>query len=353
MDAVGVDVYCDLTSNLILRWDAGGYVFQPGRIEDFSANCADRFPGRFYGFTTANLAGPMDRPLFVDAPAFVAEAIAMLRAHAVRGARGLKVLKEFGLYYRDGSGALVFVDDERLAPIWAEAGRLGIPVLMHQSDPRGFFEPVEPGNEHYDSLKKYPNWSFADARFPRREEILEHRDRLVANHPETTFLLPHVANCAEDLAYVDALLERYPNAMMDCSARLDELGRQPYSARALLIKHQDRVCFGTDMPASEEMYRSYFRFFETFDEDFVPPDYDGTFGRYRWRIHGIGLPDEVLEKLYFRNIMRVVPGLEMKDGKVRAADSKHGTEDRQGSRAQGVLNPSASVSGRQREGVRR
>ena len=44
--------------------------------------------------------------------------------------------------------------------------RLKIPVLIHQADPSGFFEPVTPENEHYESLIKYPSWSFADPKYP-------------------------------------------------------------------------------------------------------------------------------------------------------------------------------------------
>jgi predicted TIM-barrel fold metal-dependent hydrolase len=134
--------------------------------------------------------------------------------------------------------------------------------------------------------------------------------RSVRNHPSTTFLLPHVANYAENLTYVGKLLDNNPNVHIDFSARCDELGRQPYSAREFLINYQDRVYFGTDMPASTEMYRFYFRFLETFDECLIPPDYDGTFERYRWRVHGLGLPDQVLKKLYYENALKLIPGLE-------------------------------------------
>ena len=309
MDAVGVACCCDLTTSVRLQWAGGGYVFSPGRIDDFFERTGIRYPHRFYGFTTATLARPVTGPLVTHYHAFVEETVAMLRDHVARGARGLKVLKELGLHYRDGDGNLVHVDDERLAPIWEEAGRLGIPVLIHQSDPYGFFEPVTPDNEHYDSMQKYPSWSFADPNFPRKAELLERRDRLVRNHPGTTFMLPHVANYAEDLAYVGKLLDENQNVFIDFSARCDELGRQPYSAREFLIRYQDRVYFGTDMPTSLEMYRFYFRFLETFDEYFIPPDYDGTFKRHRWRVYGLGLPDEVLRKIYFENALKLIPGL--------------------------------------------
>jgi predicted TIM-barrel fold metal-dependent hydrolase len=309
MDDVGVACYCDLTANLRIRFAGGGYLFQPADIGDFFRHAANPHPHRFYGFTMAALARPVGEPLFRDAAVFAGDCAAVLEDHVRRGARGLKVLKELGLVYRDAAGDLVRVDDERLAPIWEAAARLGVPVLIHQSDPHGFFEPVAPANEHYDSLRKYPGWSFCDPAFPRKKELIARRDRLVRDHPGTTFLLPHVANCAEDLAYVAGLLDANPNVYIDFSARCDELGRQPYSAREFLIAYQDRVVFGSDMPASVEMYRFHFRFLETFDEYIVPPDYDGTFGRHRWRVHGLGLPDEVLRKIYFENALRLIPGV--------------------------------------------
>ncbi len=310
LDAVGVVCYCDLTANVTVEWVEGGYRISAGDWAQFGADVARQHPGRFYGFTTATLAQPHDRPLFSDFAAFVDDTIETLRRDVARGARGLKVLKEFGLRHRDAEGRLIRVDDTRLAPIWDEAGRLGVPVLIHQSDPYGFFQPVTPENEHADTLRKYPDWDFSDrTRFPSKDELLRRRDALVAAHPETTFILPHVANWPENLGYVSDLLDRHPHVFIDLSARLDELGRQPYRARDFILRHADRILFGTDMPASTEMYRCHFRFFETADEYFIPPDYDGTFGRHRWRIHGLNLPDGILRKIYFENTIQIIPGL--------------------------------------------
>lgn len=311
MDRAGVLSYADLTANASVVWADGGCRIVKGDFERFCRQVAERFPGRFYGFTAATLIPPpMNGPLFKDVTRFVADTVDVMREDIRRGARGLKVLKELGLLYRDGAGELVRADDYRLAPIWEEAGRLGVPVLIHQSDPTGFFEPVTPENEHYDTMLKYPAWSFADrSRFPSKRELLDRRDRLIAAHPDTTFILPHVANWPENLGYVGRLLDRNPNVVIDISARLDELGRQPYTARAFMMHYADRILFGTDMPVSERMYDCYFRFLETWDEAFAPPDYDGTFERYRWLIHGIGLPDAVLRKIYTQNALRIIPGL--------------------------------------------
>jgi predicted TIM-barrel fold metal-dependent hydrolase len=310
MDQVGIVAYCDLTSNVAIQWTSTGYSLSPGDIEAFRRDCVDRHPGRFYGFTTATFNRPLEQPLFTDAHRFVEETIEMLRHDVGRGALGLKVLKELGLRYRDAQGNLVVVDDERLAPIWQEAARLGVPVLIHQSDPYGFFQPNVPENEHFETLRRFPNWAFDGPEFPGKAELLSRRDRLVRSHPDTTFMLPHVANFAEDLDYVAGLLDECPNAYVDLSARMDELGRQPYSARDFVIRYQDRITFGTDMPASVEMYRSHFRFLETFDEYFEPPYYDGSFGSARWCVQGLGLPKAVLRKVYHGNILNIIPALQ-------------------------------------------
>lgn len=315
MDEVGVISYCDLTGNVHIEFAEGGYVITPGNISDFFGNCSMKFPGKFYCFTMSNFSQPTKKPLFDDHKRFVAECIETMNSHLQQGAKGLKILKELGLHYRDSAGELINCNDTRLAPIWEEAARLNMPVLIHQADPSGFFHPVIPENEHYESLKKYPSWSFVDPKYPRKIDLLKRRDDLIRQHPNTTFILPHFANYAENISYVSNLLDENKNVYIDFSARLDELGRQPYSAREFFLKYQDRIIFGTDMPAnlesSADMYRTYFRFLETYDESFYAPDYDGTFDRARWPICGIGLPKEVLKKIYYENILKIIPSLKV------------------------------------------
>jgi hypothetical protein len=313
MDSTGVISFCDVTGNVRIEFAGGGYKISRGNINDFFKNCSERYPGRFYCFTMSSFAHSSDEPLFDDHRKFTEECIKTIHEHHSAGARGLKILKELGLRFRDSGGNLINSDDERLAPIWEEAGKLNMPVLIHQADPYGFFEPVTPENEHYESLIKFPSWSFTGPEFPGKPELLKHRDNLVKRHPGTVFILPHFANFAENIRYVSQLLDETSNVYIDFSARMDELGRQPYSTREFFIKHQDRIIFGSDMPANTEssvdMYRTYFRFLETFDESFYAPDYDGTFERARWPVCGIGLPREVLEKIYYKNILKIIPSL--------------------------------------------
>jgi predicted TIM-barrel fold metal-dependent hydrolase len=307
MDAVGVRVFVNLTGNITVPFENNCYTLVRRDFRVFADRYIKAYPGRFAAMTMADFAQWGD-PVLVKDDGFADRCIRQLEADVALGACGLKITKELGLYFRDYDGDMLPVDDERLFPIWERAGELGIPVLMHVSDPVGFFLPADENNEHYPTLQEFPGWNFHGSHYSKWE-LLGQRDRLVARHPGTTFILPHVANNPEDLDYVDNLLRQNPNVYMDFSARIDELGRQPYSSRGFFIEHQDRILFGLDMPVSVEAYRCYFRFLETQDEYFDYPDYIGRWGNPRWRIYGLGLPDDVLRKIYSENVRRLIPVL--------------------------------------------
>ncbi len=258
-------------------------------------------PGRFVIFCSIDFSG-------IDNPGFGAAMSAFLTEAHRKGVRGLKIFKSLGLTIRDGSGALVPIDDPRLDPIWATCGRLGMPVLIHSADPVAFFAPIDAANERWMQLKRHPGWSFHGPQFPAREEVLAQRNRVLARHPGTTFIGAHVGNNAEDLAAAAAALDAYPNLVVDISGRIAELGRQPYSARRFLLDYQDRVLFGTDRyPGREDQprYRIYYRFLETADEYFDYHDHDFP-PAGEWKIYGVDLPDAVLEKVYRLNADRVL-----------------------------------------------
>ncbi|MDX2004216.1 MAG: amidohydrolase family protein [Meiothermus sp.] len=228
-----------------------------------------------------------------------------LRAQAARGAQGLKIWKPFGLHVRDQHGALTAVDDPRLDPLWRAAGALNLPVLVHVADPVAFFDPLDAHNERYEELQAYPDWHFPSPPFPGFLAIVEAFARLVERHPGTDFIGAHVGCYAENLGWVSDLLRRCPNFYVDFSARIAELGRQPYTARRFFLEFPERILFGLDGGLRPELYRVYYRFLETEDEyfgyDTAEPPSQG-----RWRIYGLGLPDEVLRKVYAENAQRVV-----------------------------------------------
>jgi predicted TIM-barrel fold metal-dependent hydrolase len=228
-----------------------------------------------------------------------------LREQVRWGAQGLKIWKKIGLNLRDPAGNLVRVDDNRLEIIWETAAELEIPVTIHVADPIAFFEPLDQFNERWEELDIHPEWHFPSPPYPPFATIIEQFATLILRHPKTTFIGAHVGCYAENLAWVSELLDRAPNFYIDISARISELGRQPYTARRFFITHSDRILFGTDMGPNPETYRIYYRFLETEDEYFnyssskIPP-------QGRWQIYGVGLSDEILEKVYSLNAQRLL-----------------------------------------------
>jgi predicted TIM-barrel fold metal-dependent hydrolase len=245
----------------------------------------------------------------VDRADFVQLTIDRLKRLVDHGACGIKFWKDLGLVLKDANGVLLRIDDERFDPIFYTCGELGLPVMFHTADPTAFFQPIDPHNERYEELAAHPDWAFSDSPVSKRE-LLEQRNRVIARHPEITFVGAHCAESSEDLAFLAEQMDALPNLMVDISARTSELGRQPYSARNFFLKYADRILFGTDLLPSEEMYRLYFRFLETADEYFEYPSHASRQGR--WNIYGVFLPDDVLKKIYRANALKLMPHLHAK-----------------------------------------
>lgn len=234
-----------------------------------------------------------------------------LRDSVAAGAAGLKVWKDLGLRVRDGDGALVLPDDDRLAVVWATAAELGIPVWWHVADPLAFFDPVDEENEYLEVLCERPDWSFHGPQFPPFERLIESMETVVSTHPDTVFVGVHAGAYAENLGWVERMLTAYPNFNIDIAARLAWLGRQPRAMRQLVLHHPGRVLFGTDeIPHTGESYPTHFRFLETADEQF--PHSSGPWQMGRWNISGLDLPDEVLAQVYGGNARRLLPRLEVR-----------------------------------------
>jgi predicted TIM-barrel fold metal-dependent hydrolase len=110
---------------------------------------------------------------------------------------------------------------------------------------------------------------------------------------------------ANNLEKLDSLMIEFPNIYVEIGAVIAELGRQPRAAKKFFDKYQDRVLFGKDSWVPSE-YTTYFRVLETEDEYFP---YHKKYHAF-WRMYGLGLSDQVLKKLYYKNALKIIPGLD-------------------------------------------
>jgi predicted TIM-barrel fold metal-dependent hydrolase len=238
-------------------------------------------------------------------PGWAQKAIQQLEADVKAGAVGVgEISKGLGLSITKGDGSRLKIDDPDLDPIWDACARLKLPVFIHTADPEEFFEPIDMKNERWLELSLFADRRYQDARFPRFEDLMAERDRMFKKHPSTTFIAAHMGWHANDLARLAKMLDAMPNVSTEVGAVLYDIGRQPRAAHDFFIKYQDRLLFGKDSFQPEE-YPYYWRVFETGDEYF---DYYRDYHAF-WKLYGINLPDDVLKKLYYRNALKLTPGL--------------------------------------------
>ncbi len=261
-------------------------------------NVNDHYPNRFVVFANVDFSN-------VGNPNWGELAAAQLELDMKSGAKGLKIYKSLGLRNKDINGNRITIDDPRLDPIWKKCGELGIPVLIHAADPKSFWDPMDEDNERWLELKTRPRRKRSDTNPAPWQQIIDEQHRMFKKHPKTKFINAHMGWYANNLDRLGELMEEIPNMSVGIGAIIAELGRQPRRARQFFIKYQDRILFGKDSWKPEE-FPTYFRVLETADEYF--PYYK----KYHafWAMYGLDLPDEVLEKVYYKNALNLIPGLD-------------------------------------------
>ena len=261
-------------------------------------NIAKNYPNRFVVFANVDFDG-------AGKPGWTEKTVAQLEADIKKGARGLKVFKSLGLRNVDSDGKRLAVDDVRLDPIWAKCGELGVPVLIHSADPKSFWDDMNADNERWLELKTHSRRKRSDTDPAPWQQIIDEQHHVFKKHPKTKFISAHMGWYANDLQQLGGFLDDMPNMYVGIAAVIAELGRQPQNAREFFIKYQARILFGKDSWKPEE-FPTYFRVLETNDE------YFSYYKKYHafWAMYGLNLPDEILKKVYYKNALSLVPGLD-------------------------------------------
>lgn len=283
MDALNLRVLVNLSGNF-------GEKFREG-----ARNMKSKYPKRFALFCNLDLTK-------LDDPGYADRAAATLEGDIKAGCIGLKFFKNFGWNTTDAKGR-VPADDPRFAKVWRVCAKYKIPVLIHTADPKQFWEPVDKSNERYLELMELPRRRVTKG--PSWEELMKEALNLFRTNKDVTFVHPHMGWYGGDLGLLGKLMDEMPNYNVDIAAVIAELGRQPRAAKAFVTKYQDRVLMGKDSWNVRE-FTTYFRTLETTDEYFPYHNKRHAF----WRMYGMGLDDEVLKKVYYKNALRLIPSID-------------------------------------------
>lgn len=261
-------------------------------------NVKDNYPNRFVVFANIDFEG-------VGTENWTVNAVNQFESDVKNGARGLKIYKSLGMRYKDSDGKRLAIDDKRLDPIWAKCAELGVPVLIHAADPKSFWDDFDGDNERWLELKTHPRRKRSDTDPASWEQIISEQHNIFRKHPETIFINAHMGWYANNLGRLAELMEEMPNMYVEIGAIIAELGRQPRNAGKFFETYQDRILFGKDSWKPEE-FPTYFRVLES-DDEYFP--YHKKYHAF-WAMYGLNLSDEILKKVYYKNALRIVPGLD-------------------------------------------
>jgi len=260
-------------------------------------NVNENYPDRFGVFLNLDLAK-------IDNPDFEKNNIIQLENAVNQGVIGLKIYKNLGLTLRDSRNIRVPVDDDRLSHIWETCARLNIPVLIHSGEPKAFFDPIDKFNERWLHAREKPSSFRPSDKYPSFDQVMYEQYQLFKKYPKTTFINAHFGWYANDLETLSKQLADLTNVYVEFGAVINELGRQPNSAKKFFEDYQDRILFGKDIYKMDEYY-IYFQVLET-DDEYI------EYYRKRhglWRLYGLNLPDKILKKVYFKNALKIFPNI--------------------------------------------
>ena len=201
---------------------------------------------------------------------------------------------------KEGEDGTKYFDDPAHEPVLTAMEKAGMPgASIHIADPNGPF-----GNRG--------KWAADPVEFWRQVIGLE---RVLQRHPDLVIIAAHCAWLICQDAQIDFLrymLSTYPNFYVDIAATFQYFYLVDHAnLRDFLIEYSDRIVYGTDIgsirrqeeiPGYIERYCRTFRILET--DQMVE---GGFFGMNP--VKGLNLPKEVLEKIYYKNAVKLYPGL--------------------------------------------
>jgi hypothetical protein len=250
-----------------------------------------------------------------DEPGWQQGVIQELDSEFAHGAVGVKVWKNIGMGIRDAKGKLVMIDDPKFDAVFDFIRQRNKVLIGHQGEPRNCWLPLAKmtvnGDKEY--FREHPQYHmFLHPEMPAYEEQMAARDRMLDRNPRIKFMGAHMASLEWSVDRLAAFLDRYPNAVVDLAARMGQVEFQSNQdrekVRRFFIRYQDRLLYGTDTAQNakdkgqelrREVHETWlrdWRYLNT-EETFKDPELDAP-------VHGLGLPRDVVRKIYSANAER-------------------------------------------------
>jgi predicted TIM-barrel fold metal-dependent hydrolase len=244
---------------------------------------------------------------------FSADAIQQIDRDFAQGAVGVKIWKNIGMEIKGGSGQYIMADDPKFEPIYKDIAAHGKTLMTHQAEPDVAWGPPDAADPSWSYYQENPQWYVANRPgFPTKQKILEARDHVLANNPTLRMVGVHLGSMERSLDNIASHLDKYPNFAIDTAARMEYLMLMPPDkVSAFLIKYQDRVLYGTDLDlhADADVADALNEWQSRYARDWRFLATGETLTLEGKQVHGLNLPQPVLQKIFRSNALRWIPGL--------------------------------------------
>lgn len=259
--------------------------------------------------------GGLDISSLFMTPEVAGEAFAQyLDVLAAMGADGVKMIEGKVLIRKQLP--IPDFDDPIYEPYWAKMEERNIPLIFHVNDPEEFWDP-----DRVPDWAREMGWFYGDGTFVNNEDQYQQVLNVLDRHPNLNVTFAHFFFLSAQLDRLASYLEKYPNMHVDLTPGIEmyhNFAHNPEKTRDFFLKYQDRIIYGTDIGArallrdreagiepEESLARiEVIRSFLENDGQFTLTHEGFLFGGHKAVFHGIHLPDDVLDKIYFRNFIQ-------------------------------------------------
>lgn len=252
-------------------------------------------------------------PFKFSSATFAADAVRQLNRDFAQGAVAVKIWKNIGMQLQDQSGRFVLPDDPRFNPIYQDIATHGKTLIAHLAEPDSCWLPPNKNSPDYSYYNQHPEWyMFKHPDHPKKATIMQARDHLLEQHPQLRVVGAHLGSLETNLDELGQRFDRYPNFAVDVAARTVYLTIQPRDkALQFIMKYQDRILYGTDLAffTGQDAAEVEKKWAAQYAADWAFFSSDKTL-TYRGReVKGLGLPPQVLRKLYHDNAVHWIHGI--------------------------------------------
>lgn len=300
-------------------------------ITEKARRMVNRFP-RYYGWcTTFNFEGFGHVGFGEDG--WTERVRRRLSRHFDQGAVAVKVWREIGMQVRTPDGELVQIDDPLFDPVLSFIADRDRTLYAHIGDPAAKWLSWDENGRHDGWYRPGDGIWNRDGLFAgdvAYDDFIQARNRMLAKHPDLRVVGCHLGSLEFDVDLIGETLDTYPNFAVETAGRMESLMNQNREkVRHFFETYQDRLLWGTDItggPVPSRWQVDPSRYDERKTADEMADDRQALIDRYRreftyygtderierdgYAVRGLDLPTPVLEKFFYRNAARWIPGVD-------------------------------------------